>query len=103
MTERIVRSEKVAGVTFDVTELTVSEIRAWVSSSNPEDFLDATLIEGALIQDIKRCTSLTDGQIGSLTPRQLRECFEKAREVNPDFFQVRGRQMAFARQAAASN
>lgn len=91
MSIRILRDAQIADVDYQVRELTVGEIRAWVADVSAHDAVDVFLLEDALVSDIGRCTSLTPVQIDRLTPSECAEVLKLVREVNRDFFRLRSR------------
>lgn len=92
----------VNGIAIKVKELTVAEVRHWMmdmaaqeESKKPEDnigiVLDQGLFEGIGLSDIVRMTDLTKCQIEHFTPSELQVVIQKCKELNPDFFGMRGR------------
>lgn len=55
------------------------------------DVTDVMLFEGFVMFDLRYLTSLTEDEIGRLTPRHLRAVWAECQEVNEDFFQMRRR------------
>ena len=101
MSTRIVRDEKIADIDYQVKELTVAEIRAWIADPGTLDAVDAWLLDAAVLPDIKVCTSLSPAQIDSLTPSQCEEVLAAIRKVNPAFFRLRASLMARVTYTAA--
>lgn len=92
----------VNGIAIKVKELTVAEVRHWMmdmvaqeESKTPADnitiVLDQGLFEGIGLSDIVRMTDLTKCQIEHFTPSELQVVIQKCKELNPDFFGMRGR------------
>ena len=82
-----------APLAVTVRELTVAEIRAWladVQQAQGADLVDVLLLKDVALQDITRMSSLSMDQINTLTPSQLRAVLDAAREINADFFALRG-------------
>lgn len=76
-----------------VHELTVAEIRTWLKEigggSAGVDAVDVLLLKDVSLQDLMRLSSLTQEQIDGLTPSQLRQVLDAARDINADFFGLR--------------
>ena len=82
-----------APLAVTVRELTVAEIRAWladVQQAQGADLVDVLLLKDTTLQDLMRMSSLSMDQINQLTPSQLRAVLDTAREINADFFVLRG-------------
>lgn len=87
---------QVGAISVVVRELTVLQVRAWLSEISEArkdgfDPVDEAFFEECSINDIKRMTSLTEDQVNSLRPSQLREVIALCKELNPDFFGFMGR------------
>lgn len=81
-----------APLAVTVRELTVGEIRAWlkdVQGDGTVDLVDVMLLRDVSLQDIGHMSSLTAAQIEGLTPSQLHQVLDAAREINSDFFALR--------------
>lgn len=80
-----------------VKELTVGEIRAWLrdTSQASADLIDALLVDEVSISDLMRMTDLTAERMDELRPSDLNRLRDAAKEVNPDFFKLRGRILTF--------
>lgn len=104
---RVIREIEVAGIGIQIKELTVGEIRAWFKETTAAggggDLVDATLFDEFSMADIKVLTNLRDDRIDGLTPAEVREIAAAAKEVNADFFAMRGRLVQLGRQIVAGS
>lgn len=100
---RTLQEHTVAGVAVTFRELTLDEIRAWLKEAEigTLDLVDAALFEEFSPRDLAVMTTLDAAAMGAMTPRELREVYAKAKEVNADFFSMRTRMVALGRQALA--
>lgn len=97
------KSVRIGDKDVAVKELTVAEIRTWYQEvDQAEDAREAGrigefdlvgdgLLEDVSLRDLERMTDCSMDELGEFTPSQLRELFEKCKEVNPDFFAFRAR------------
>ncbi|OBY90573.1 hypothetical protein A6723_019905 [Pseudomonas sp. AU11447] len=70
-----------------VREMTVMQVRTWLSEEpGGEGLIDTAFFEDCAFSDLKRMSSLTDAQLDTLRPSQLREVIQLCKELNPDFF-----------------
>ncbi len=93
------QSIEVAGITVTVRELTISDIRAALKMEEFEqsaDAVDMFLLEDISLPDISRMTDLSPEQMAGMKPSELRRVAETCREVNTDFFALRGRVLKYA-------
>lgn len=75
-----------------VREMTVLQVRAWVEEADQDGGLvDLAFFSDCSLGDIKRMSSLTDDQLNTLRPSQLREVLKACKELNSDFFEFRRR------------
>lgn len=94
---RIEKQITVGGRAVTIYELTVGEIRAWLKSleslgaEEKIDLVGEALIEGASLADLAIMTDLDADTLDASTPSELRAVFDACREVNADFFALRGR------------
>jgi len=96
---------EVGGMAVQVRELTVADIRVWLKdleTAGGEDVVDAALFEDFRLADMALLTDLTSEAVEALTPAELRQVFDAAREVNADFFGMRARLMDLGRAALAT-
>jgi hypothetical protein len=102
---RVIREIEVAGRKVQVRELTVGEIRAWLKDAGAAsgDVVDATLFEDFSLDDLTRMSSLDAAAMEALTPSEVAVVAAAAREVNADFFGMRGRLVQIGRQIVAGN
>lgn len=127
MQGQYVTTRKIAGIIYQIRELTTGDIRQWLhdieqaaaKAESPQvlrwwhriwrkflhfigampkplpaanrDAVDLMLFEGFVMFDLRYLTNLTESQIATLTPRQIREVWAECEEVNKDFFLLRGR------------
>jgi hypothetical protein len=94
---------EVAGITVKIQELTVAEIRDALKmeesdgkSAADSDAVDMFLFEDISLPDIRRMTDLTIEKMAGMKPSELRQVAETCREVNSDFFSLRGRVLKYA-------
>ena len=94
---------EIAGVTVTVRELTVSEIRSALKmeesdgkTSADTDAVDMFLFEDISLPDICRMTDPSLEKMAEFKPSELRQVAEACREVNTDFFALRGRVLKYA-------
>ena len=93
------KSVEVAGISITVRELTVSDIRTALKmeeSENNADAVDMFLLEDVSLPDIGRMTDLSLEQMAGMKPSELRQVADACREVNADFFALRGRVLKYA-------
>lgn len=97
---RAMVAKEVAGVKFEIRELTLAEIRCWMKTMGEEivDTVNVSLIEGEDIADLRLLTTLTADDLGLMTPSELRQALAFAKEVNADFFAMRQRVADLSRQ-----
>lgn len=82
------------GLRVEVRELTVGEIRQLLKTmadGSGGDLVDSMLLEEIGLAELQLMTNLEPEQLDDLTPGQLRKVYEACREVNKDFFDLRGR------------
>lgn len=100
------RRIQVAGQDVTVRELTVKDHRAWlmdITTRAKDESLevdlysvDRDLFEDMPLSDLPRFTDLTPEQIEAMRPSDLRQVIAAVKEVNPDFFSMRGRMQTSA-------
>jgi len=101
---RITREIEVAGRRVQVKELTVGEIRAWLRDLRTDgDGVDWALFEEVSLFDLYRMTDLTPDIAETLSPSELREILAAAKEINADFFGLRGRLERLAKEMRATS
>jgi hypothetical protein len=99
---------KLGARVVSVRELSVGEIRQWLADVSDEgnetlaDFVNMTIIEGLMLDDLRRMTDLTLADMDALTPGELDQVAEACKEVNPGFFRVAAPLHRIARQALES-
>jgi hypothetical protein len=82
-----------------VRELTVGDVRNWLKDTGadtPGDTVGVLMLEEISLADLARMTSLSVEDMNSWRPSQLREVVAVAREMNADFFGLRGRLIKFS-------
>lgn len=76
-----------------VKELTVGEIRAWIrclaAPAGAVDVAGEMLFSEVRLDELAMMVEGIDD--GAWTPSELRQVLDVARELNPDFFDLRGR------------
>ncbi len=96
---------EVGGQTVQIHELTVADIRKALKLEEMEDnrerdvvsgAVDMFLLDGIALPDLLKMTDLTREVIETMTPSQLKTVEETCREVNADFFALRGKILRFA-------
>lgn len=99
----VMTSVEIAGQTVLVRELTVAEIRQWLANLKAdvakEDSLSLILFDDVTFGDLRLMTDLTDEQLASATPSELRQVADKIKAVNSHFFAFRGRLSAMGEKA----
>lgn len=100
------RNIEVAGRTVTIREVTLKAYRAWlkdvIAQSRQEEIplysVDRDLFEDFALTDLSRFTDLTVDQLDEMRPSDLRKVIAAIKEVNPDFFEMRGRMRNTANQ-----
>lgn len=103
---RIVREVVLGERRVSVRELTVGEIRAWLKSLATladGDAVDAALFSEITLFDLTRLSDLSADEIDRLTPSELRQVIDAAKEVNADFFGMRARLLALVEVPGATD
>lgn len=104
---RVVRELDLDGRKVVVKELTVAEIRAWLKEIEAGlqggDVVGGALFEDITFGDLMRFTSLSGAEIDALCPSQLRQVIDVAKEINSDFFLLRGRMVVIGQVLASGN
>lgn len=77
-----------------VRELTVKEIRAWLTDGMMKDLenlsaVDLVLLDDVSLSDLKTMTDITAEEIEEATPSQLEGLRDFCKEVNKGFFVLR--------------
>lgn len=75
-----------------VKELTVGEVRAWVTESAATPWRDpihATVWEDLGLDELARMTDSTADELEAFSPTELQPVVEAARNLNPAFFRLR--------------
>lgn len=87
-----------------VREMTLGEIRAWLKEASTVTLVDT--VDALLFDDFRpvdlRVMVAEGTDLDCLTPRELRQVYEAAREVNPDFFALLAKAVDQGRQMLAS-
>lgn len=100
------RNIEVAGRTVIIREVTLKDYRAWlkdvIAQSRQDEVplysVDRDLFEDLALTDLPRFTDLTVDQLDEMHPSDLRKVIAAIKEVNPDFFEMRGRMRNTANQ-----
>lgn len=94
----------VAG-TVTIRELTVAEVREWMAglasaAEKPVDVIGAVMFEDGDLADLPL---FVEGEFDAdrLTQSEIRECFAKAKAINPDFFRLRSKLLMAGAAASA--
>lgn len=89
-----------SGANAKVHELTVAEVRQWLEDISHEgekgqedaiDVIASSLFRECSLPDLARMCSLSRDQLEQLTQSDVRALIAAAKELNPDFFDLRGR------------
>ncbi len=88
-----VRSVEMGARTVIVRELTVGEVRDWLTAvESGEAEVDAAgefVFEDCSLQDLARMCDATVGDFNAHAPSEIEPVKEAARELNPHFFRTR--------------
>lgn len=97
---RVIREIKLGDRIVLVRELTVDELRAWLSGHQGEVDLVDTLFEDMdlSLADFPAFSDLSAAEVGSYAPSQLESVANLIREVNQHFFVIWQRRLALVRQ-----
>ena len=94
---------QVNGLTINIKELTVSEIRTALkleesegNESQATDVVDMFLLDDISLPDIRRMTDLSKKQMETMPPSELKQVETACREVNADFFALRQKVIQYA-------
>ena len=81
---------EVAGLSVEINELTVSEIRSWLVHAETEsnDIVGSLLIDGCPLDTIVTMSSITQRQISELTPSEIETLKEGCQKINSHFFEL---------------
>jgi hypothetical protein len=93
-------SVPIGSESIEVRELTVAEVRAWMSEIEAipqRDALHALALEDCGIDDLARMCNVSTHQLEAFSPSQLAPVVAAAKELNPHFFRVRAALNSVAR------
>lgn len=79
--------------TVTVRELTVREVRAWLTEMAAQiqrDPLHALAFDEIGLDELARMTDWSADDLEMFAPSQLAEVLRVAKRINPDFFRIRG-------------
>lgn len=81
---------EVAGLSVEINELTVSEIRSWLVHAETEsnDIVGNLLIDDCPLDTIVTMSSITKKQISQLTPSEIEKLKEGCQKINSHFFEL---------------
>lgn len=92
---RLTQTQDIAGRAVTVKELTVGEIRQWLKAleggAGSVDVIGGALFEDLTFADLQRFTDLAVAEFDAWAPSELRQLIALIKEINPDFFLLRGR------------
>ena len=80
------------GLVVTVRELTVAEVRDWVTDSaaaGVRDPIHALALEGLGLDELARMISCPAADLEAFTPSELGELLAAAKALNPHFFRLR--------------
>lgn len=80
------------GLQVTVRELTVAEVRDWVTDSaaaGVRDPIHALALEGLGLDELARMISCPAAELEAFTPSELAELLAEAKALNPHFFRLR--------------
>ncbi len=89
MTQHTTNSRELAfgDISVTVREMSVLQVRGWLSEEDADGgLIDVAFLPECSLSDLKRMSTLTDEQLNTLRPSQLREVLTVCKELNPDFF-----------------
>lgn len=100
------RNIEVAGRAVIIREVTLKDYRAWlkdvIAQSRQDEVplysVDRDLFEDLALTELPRFTDLTVEHLDEMRPSDLRKVIAAIKEVNPDFFEMRGRMRNTANQ-----
>lgn len=81
-------------IQVEVRELTVGEIRQLLklmAEESDTDIVEYALLDEIGLRELQMMTDLEKEFVDDLAPSQLRQVYEACRDMNPDFFALRGR------------
>lgn len=100
---RVIREIEVGGRKVLVKELTVGEIRAWLAGkAEGGDLVDSMLFEEVALSDVSVFTDLAAEAVDAMTPTEVAQVVDVAREVNGRFFAMREKVVAMGREILAA-
>lgn len=88
------REIQISGKPVEVYEMSVAKVREWLknqSATQESDLIDCLLFEDFNIADFYIFTSLTQADVDSMHPSQLRLIIDSIKEINPCFFSLQDR------------
>src|SRR5512143_2567255 len=102
---RISRDVQIGDQRIVVAEMTLGELRAWLSDlvQVPPDLIGDELFEGMTLAEVMRLSTLTPEAAERLTPSEIQQVVDACQEVNRHFFRLRANLLARARQLAPSS
>lgn len=96
---RLTREVQIGDRRISVKELTVAEVRRWLQEAEGElrsDIVDLFLFSDVTVPDLVRLSDLNREAMEQMTPSELQQVIDVAKELNPDFFALRARLAAAA-------
>lgn len=97
------REVDVGGTTVICREMTVLQVRKWLTDAgNPAqlDIVSDVLFSDCSLGDLKRMSDLSDATVDSLKPSQVQQVIDVCKELNPHFFALLGRMTKAAQPTA---
>lgn len=94
MSMALKRTIPLGEIQVEVRELTVGEIRLLLKQMSDEsdtDLVEYALLEEIGLRELQLMTDLDPEILNDLAPSQLRTVYEACRDMNADFFALRGR------------
>jgi hypothetical protein len=102
---RVTKEVLIGDARIVVTELTVADLRAWLSdlSTTPSDTIGDELFDGVTLHELTWMSSLDPAKAGALAPSELQQVVDACKEVNAHFFALRGKLVERGRKLAATS
>ena len=103
---RITNTLKFGEKIITVKELTLAEIRAWLSEREQNagvDIVGSLLLEDCPVTDLLHFCDATQELLDEMTQSEIRELLTTVKRLNPDFFAMRLRLLGLAARLTSGN